>query len=261
MNAQSVVDYIFEIAPNPSGAAENEFLFGDGGTKVTGIAVAWWITHDMLPDMAQRGLTLGISHERVTFEPPQRFVWGPLPRHDAVPTNAFFARMAQEHRLAIHQMHSNVDKAPWGMPHALFVRLGWQDFPVDWSRGVPVITLPPRTLRDFIAEVKAKLNLPFVRFDGNLDRTVSRVAVPWGGLCQWWGGVLCPLPLGFDVVMGGDIIDGIVRLARSEGWAVVDAMHHTTEMDAMRLLAEKLSARFPGVPVRFYENTCPWQIA
>ena len=62
-------------------------------------------------------------------------------------------------------MHSNIDKAAWGMPRALFARLGWQGFPTDWSRGVPVVTLPPRTLRALVEEVKAKLGLPFVRYD------------------------------------------------------------------------------------------------
>ena len=261
LRAREVVDYVFEIAPNPGHAWENVFLFGDGETEVKGIGVAWWITLDILETMARQGQTLGLSHERVIIELPQRFGWGPLPASDEIPLNRRLAELTQQHRIAIHQMHSNVDKAEWGMPKALFQRLGWQDYPTDWSRGVPVVQLPPRTLRDLIAEVKAKLNLPFVRYDGDPDRVVSRVAVPWGGLCQGWGGPICPSPLGFDVVMGGDIIDGVVRLARAEGWAVVDAMHHATEMDAMRLLADKLSARFPQVPVQFYENDAPWRIA
>jgi putative NIF3 family GTP cyclohydrolase 1 type 2 len=258
--SREVVDYIFEIAPNPSTAWENVYLFGAAETPVTGIAVAWWITLDILQDMAARGLTLGITHERVIFEMPERFVWGLLPKTEEIQVNRQFKEITGSHGIAIHQMHSNIDKAAWGMPHALFARLGWEGHAIDWSRGVPVVTMPPRTLRELIAEVKAKLGLPFVRFDGDPDRVVSRVAVPWGGLCQGYGGPVCPSPLGFDVVMGGDVIDGVVRLARAQGWAVIDAMHHALEMDAMRLLAAKLQARFPGVDVRYYENTPPWKV-
>jgi putative NIF3 family GTP cyclohydrolase 1 type 2 len=224
------------------------------------MAVAWWITPDILRDMAARGLTLGISHERVIIELPERFVWGPLPKNEEILLNRQFKEITAAHGIAIHQMHSNIDKASWGMPHALFARLGWDTLPIDWSRGVPVVTLPPRTLRTLIAEVKDRLGLPFVRYDGDPERVVSRVAVPWGGLCQGWGGPVCPSPLGFDVLMGGDIIDGVVRLARAYGWAVLDAMHHATEIDAMRLLADKLRARFPDVNVRFYENDSPWKV-
>ena len=87
MNAQDIVDYVFEIAPNPSTAWENEFLYGDGLMEVTGVAVSWWITLDILEDMVRRGLTFGLSHERVLWELPERFVWGPLPDKDEIRTN------------------------------------------------------------------------------------------------------------------------------------------------------------------------------
>jgi len=261
VTSQTVVDYVFEIAPNPSHAWENVFLYGDGSYDVRGVAVAWWITLDILRDMARLGLSLGLSHERVVYRLPKRFVWGPLPTEDEIPANRRIRQIAEENRIAIHQFHSNIDKADWGMPKALFARLGWRDYDIDWSRGGPVVEMPPRTLRKLIAEVKEKLDLPFVRYDGDPDRVVSRVAVPWGGLCQGWSGPVCASPLGFDVVLGGDIIDGVVRLARAEGWAVVDAMHHATEMDAMRALAGKLRERFPDVEVKFYENSPRWRIA
>jgi putative NIF3 family GTP cyclohydrolase 1 type 2 len=259
MQAQAIIDYVFEIAPNPSTAWENVFLAGDGSVDVNGIAVAWWLTPDLVEDMEKRGLNLGLSHERPIFELPARFVWGILPPEVDIPANQRIRAAARRGGMAIHQMHSNIDKADWGMPNALFARLGWQDYPIDWSRGVPVIDLPPCTLRELIAELKTKLELPFVRYDGDLDRTVRRAACAWGGLCQGWAGAVCASPLGYDVLLGGDIIDGVVRLARAEGWAVVDAMHHATEMDGMRVLARKLEARFPGLPLHFYENDCPWQ--
>ena len=261
MLAQEVMDYVFEIAPNPSHAWENVFLTGDGSTEVKGVAVAWWITEDILKDMTERGLTLGLSHERAIYELPERFVWGELIPSDEIPANRRFRETCAAHAIAVHQVHSNIDKAAWGMPRALLARLGWDEHPADWSRGIPVVELPTRTLIETVLEVKDKLDLSFVRYDGDPERAVSRVAVPWGGICQGWAGAVAASPLGFDVVLGGDIIDGVVRLARAEGWAVIDAMHHATEMDAMRILADKLRQRFPDVEVRFYENTTPWRLA
>src|SRR5688572_21475126 len=100
------------------------------------------------------------------------------------------------------------------MPHALFDVLGWSQYPIDWPRGGPVVDHPPVTLRGLIDELKAKLRLPFARYDGELDRVVRRVSVPWGGMCRWWTGAACAAPIGCDVVVGGDAIDGVVRFAR-----------------------------------------------
>src|SRR5690606_1280398 len=126
----------------------------------------------------------------------------------------------------------------WGMPHALVEQLGWQDYPADWSRGVPVVTHPPVRLVELVDEIKAKLRLPFVRYDGDDQRIVSRVALAWGGLMFSWCAAMAPYPLGFDVIVGGDVIDGQVRMGRMEGWAVIDAFHHATEMKAMEHLVQ-----------------------
>ena len=260
MKAHEIIDFVFSIAPNPDHAWENVFLFGDGDIEVSGIAVSWWLTLDQVERMAEQGLNVGLSHERVVFEMPSRFVWGILPETDELPVNRRIRELATRHGMAIHQFHSNVDKADWGMPKALLHRLGWEEYPSDWSRGVPVVDLPPCTLRELIGEIKEKLALPFVRYDGDLDRVVRRAAIPWGGLCQGYGAPACAQPLGFDVLIGGDIIDGNVRMARAHGWAVIDAMHHATEVDAMELLAGKIRERFPDIRVEYFPTSDPWRV-
>ncbi len=260
ITAQNIVDFVWEIAPDPAFANENFFELGDARTRVAGVGVAWWITSEMLEEFARMKITLGLTHERVIYDLPEKYDWGIVPTTGELPVNRRIPRLAALHGIAIHRFHSNIDLADWGMPRALFDQLGWSAYPIDWSRGIHVVTHPPIMLKGLIQEVKTRLRLPFVRYDGNLDHLVSRIAVPWGGLCQWWTGAACAAPLGFDVVMGGDIIDGVVRLAREEGWAVIDAMHHATEMEAMRRLADKVRARFPEVPVHYFENDMPWAV-
>ena len=79
MRAQEIIDFVLSIAPEPDHAWENVFLFGDGDIEVSGIAVSWWLTLDQVERMAEQGMNLGLSHERVVFEMPSRFVWGILP--------------------------------------------------------------------------------------------------------------------------------------------------------------------------------------
>ncbi|MHC4872316.1 MAG: Nif3-like dinuclear metal center hexameric protein [Planctomycetota bacterium] len=260
MKAKEITDFIFEIAPNPDHAWENEYLFGNEDMEVKGVAVAWWLTLDIVEKMEELGLTYGVSHERIYHHLPERFVWGTLPEENELSTNVRLKEVTEKNNMAIHQFHSNIDKAGWGMPHALLESLGWQDYPADWSRGVPVIDIPEIKLKDFVSELKGRLDVPFIRYDGDDNRTIKRIALAWGGLCQSYSGLACPLPLGIDAVIGGDIIDGVVRLARSEDVAVIDAWHHRTEMDAMRVCAEKLRERFPELNVEYFENDDPWKL-
>lgn len=260
MKAQEIVDYVFEIAPNPAWAWENMFEFGDGELDVTGVAVAWWITSEFMHEMVRKGLNFGITHETTYYELPQRFMWGKLGKSEDLEVNKKINRIANENHLAIHRFHCNIDVVEWGMPHALLRQLGWEEYSADWSRGVPVVNISPCSLRELIGHVKARLRLPFVRYDGDLDRTIKHVAIPWGGLCQGWSGPACAEPLGFDAVIGGDILDGVVRMAREYDWAVIDAMHHATELEAMKVLAEKLQAKFPALRVEYFENSMPWSV-
>lgn len=261
VTAGEISDFVFEIAPNPDWASENIFQFGDRDTAVTGIGVAWWITTEILQQFITDGVTLGLSHERVIYDVRQDYCWGTPCQDDDLRGNRKFATLCREHGVAIHQFHSNIDIADWGMPRALVAQLRWTAYSADWSRGVPVVDHPPVSLADLIAEVKERLELPFVRYDGDLNRVVERIALPWGGLCQWWEGPCCAAPLGIDVVIGGDVIDHVVRLAREEGWVVIDAFHHATEMEAMKVLSEKVQAHFPTIPVHYAKNSIPWAVA
>ena len=261
VTARQIVDFVWEIAPNPTWARENVFLFGDGNYDIgSGIAVAWWIDSRMLADMARKGYRLGLSHERIIYDLPQTYDWGRIIPTYNLQANQRIRQIASEHRIAVHCFHSNIDLAPWGMPRALIDQLGWERFDVDWTTGIPVVDLPPIALDALIHEIKEKLGLPFVRYDGDPNRTIERAAIAWGGLCQWWSAAACAAPLGFDVLIGGDIIDGVVRLAREQNWAVIDAMHHATEMRAMKVLARRLRERFPELRVEFHTNTAPWAV-
>jgi putative NIF3 family GTP cyclohydrolase 1 type 2 len=258
--ARDVVDYIFQIAPNPQWGTENICEFGSLDAPVHAIGVAWWITTDMLRDMIARGISLGISHERTTY-PVNPNKWGPQAAFDDLTPNRLMAQLTAQHGVTIQRFHSNLDLAPgWGMPSALIEQLGWKDRPADWSRGIPVVSIDPLRLGELIAHVKARLRLPFVRYDGDVKRVIRRVALPWGGLCQTWFPTCSALALGFDALIGGDIIDGVVRLAREQGWATIDAMHHATEMRALEILTDKLRAQFPQTPVHYFESPMPWAV-
>ncbi len=256
--ARDVVEYVFSIAPNPAWANENIYEAGGPDRAVTGIGLAWWITSQMLGRFEGLGLNMGVTHEKITYPMPENYKWGAALSTEELPANKRIVGLCLERGITVHRFHSNIDMADWGMPRAVIGQMGWEGCEQDWSRGVPVITIPEVALGELAQQVKAGLGVPFVRFDGDLKRKVTRVALAWGGLCQHWAGAGCALPLGYDVLIGGDIIDGVVRFAREHDFAVLDAMHHATEWEAMRVLGRKIQGRFPGLKVVEFDNGSPW---
>jgi putative NIF3 family GTP cyclohydrolase 1 type 2 len=258
IRAGDIVDFVFQIAPNPSWGTENIFEAPGPDRVVTGIGIAWLINAAFLSQFPSMGLSMAISHETIRFDVPTNYKWGtPIPT-DEVPSNRRVTAMCKDLNIAVHRFHSNIDLVEWGMPHAVIDQMGWTDDPQDWSRGVPVIQIKPVTLGTLAIQFRERMGIPFVRYHGDLSRTVSRVALAWGGLCQNWVGATCALPLGFDVLVGGDIIDGVTRFAREHQFAVLDAMHHATEWQAMRILGHKIAERFPGLKVVEFDNGSPW---
>lgn len=260
MEIREIIKHIFEMAPNPEGMKENDYLCGDGSNDVSGIGVAWWITSEILQDMSNNGLNLGLCHEPILFEglESKPFVWGPTPDEKDFKPNIKINAILRKTRITVHRFHSNLDKAPFGMVPALLKRLEWENYPIRYAGDVPLVTLPRKPLKDLALELKSKLNLPYVKFDGKPERTVSNAVILWGGLCQFWGGPMCASLLEPDVIIGGDIIDGVVRICHENGWAVIDALHCATEMDGMKALTRMLQQRYPDLTVRFYPNPIPF---
>ena len=110
----------------------------------------------------------------------------------------------------------------------------------------------PARLADFAAGVAAALGLPAVRYAGDPDREVLRVAVlPGSGaeaIARGVAGVA-------DVLVTGDVKYHEARRAQDQGLALVDAPHGVTEQAAVlrwaRALAEALGA---GVRVETFAN-------
>ena len=271
VTGREIIDFVFEIAPNPAWADENVFEFGDGSGEVAAVGVAWRITSDIMLELGRGGFQLGLTHKRVPYDLVTWYPWGQIPAAQNLAANRRLGEIASSYNLSIHRFQSNLDLAPWGIGPSLLKQLEWDKRPTDWSRGVPVIDIDAIPLHELNRLVKARLDLPFVRYDGEPERIIRRIAVSLGGMrrlpaswggswCAGWDGAACASPLGFDAIIGGDLTDGLVRFARENDWAVIDAMHHATEMQVMRVLTRRLQNRFPNLRVEFFANSCPWQL-
>ena len=263
---RDIINYVFEIAPNPAWRSErqteNVIQFGDPQGEATGVATCWWATLDILKLCRQRKLNLVFTHEDGFFADFGGTLWAPSSGPMmAKPVNIARLKVMVEGNMVVQRVHSNVDIAPWGMPTQVAERIAMPGSKVAQKVGyIPVLEFPPLSLAEFIEHLKKSLSIPFVRYTGSLDRTVRRVAICWGGLGQNWASIDSSTLAGVDTVITGDMMDGVARFGIEADIAVVDCFHHVLEMDGMKALGDKLRSKFPPLPVEFLPNSFPWQI-
>ena len=87
---------------------------------------------------------------------------------------------------------------------------------------------------------------------------MTRVTLAWGGLSLGWTAAGSALPLQYDVLIGGAIIDCFVRFARDHNVAVIGDMDQATQWEAMRRLGRKAQEKFPSLKLMEFDNGSPW---
>jgi len=95
------------------------------------------------------------------------------------------------------------------------------------------------TLADFAAHVSSQLNATGVRYVGEPDRVISKVA-----LCGGSGGSLIgdAVRFGADVLVTGDVRYHDARDAQAKGIALIDAGHFATEFVMVASVTERLKS-------------------
>ena len=99
----------------------------------------------------------------------------------------------------------------------------------------------PVSLQQFAEQVKRELALPAVKMVGELQQTISRVAV-----CGGTGMSLYPAAIrqGVDCLVTADIKFHEAQRARAEGMALIDASHFATEQIMVGELSKRLRKAF-----------------
>jgi dinuclear metal center YbgI/SA1388 family protein len=118
----------------------------------------------------------------------------------------------------------------------------------------------PLPLRAVAARIRDDLPAPHLRYAGEPDRLVRRVAVVGGAGDSLIGAALAA---GVDVYVTGDLRHHVTLDAREKGLALVDAGHHATEAAALptwieRLRAEASRRQRSASVVASRVDTVPW---
>jgi len=104
----------------------------------------------------------------------------------------------------------------------------------------------PVPLRRFASTVRRKLGAPGVRYVGDGDRSIRKVAVCGGAGGDFY---MHALRHGCDLFVTGDVKYHVFIEAQQLGLAVIDAGHGHTELPGVRALQPRLAGLLPGVKV------------
>ena len=164
------------------------------------------------------------------------------------------------HGICAVNAHTNLDCAPGGVNDVLAETLGLSDIRVlspmgEDSQGRPWGLLrgglvEEQSLADFLPKVKERLQAKGLRYVDS-GKAVRRVAVG-GGACA--DEMFTALDAGCDTFVTADVKYNEFWDAKFLGLNLIDAGHFATENPVVAVLAAKLRAAFPELPVECAEN-------
>jgi putative NIF3 family GTP cyclohydrolase 1 type 2 len=260
MTAKEVEAVVLGISPlerampgDPTG-----LLYGDPEIEVTGVAVTWTPTVQVLREAAVDGLNFVLTHEIPFFASAKSNWFRTMPEEER-PYNIARRSILDAHGMAVCRCHSNWDGTPGGVMDSCAEALGFEDIASggDYCR---TYAIEPLTVAELADHAKLALGVPVVRVAGDAGRMVTLVTVMYGGLLQHWHGVDEALLSGADAIICGEALDYSFRAAVDADIPLIETAHINSENPGMREFARKLSTKLPPeMPVRFIDAGMPWR--
>ncbi|MGE5205401.1 MAG: Nif3-like dinuclear metal center hexameric protein [Chlamydiota bacterium] len=234
------------------------FKAGDPETQVTGIATTFMDTYEVLQQAVASGANLIITHEPTFYNHLDQtaFLKG-----DPV----FEQKMAyiRAHHLVIWRFHDQWHwRKPDGIVEGFTQAVGWGKYRRPYEQNA--FTLPPTTVGELAADLRAKLNSRSIRLVGDPTLRVTDVAYLPGASGEYKEVKELERD-DVQVLVAGESREWetveYVRDATAEGRrkALILLGHEVSEEAGMEYCARWLRPLFPGLPVTFIPAGEPFQ--
>jgi dinuclear metal center YbgI/SA1388 family protein len=217
-------------------------MVGDRNSTVTSILVALDCTLDVIAEAKERNCNLILTHHPLIFRKPSSVTYDTLQ-----------GRKINElikNDISVYSSHTNLDSVCGGINDIFLKVLGFPEGNVmepaadnkdkgNSGIGRFVVLEEGLTLGELCSKVKGALQLEYIRYSGQEDRTIKRIALINGSGQDYF---ITAAALGADCIITGDTTYHYVSDYIEEGISVIDAGHFATEWPAFRLFADILSS-------------------
>ncbi len=259
LRAKHVKDYLWSLGDwvNFKDTVDT-FKAGDPETPVKGIAVAWMSYTSSLKRASELGCNLFVTHEPTYYDHRDRNQ--EIFRFETARAKREFIEKSGIVILRCHDMWDQYPKL--GIPDAWASALGFTT-PVAGSGFFRVFDVSGRTALDVarqVAEHTKAMGQDAVQLIGSGDTKVHRVAIGCGAIT--------PL-LRFIEEFKADLAictdDGFTywqdgAFAIDSGTPVILVNHPVAEVPGLKMLAEHLKQKFPGIPVHPIVQSCMYKL-
>lgn len=228
-------------------------LVGDRSTRVTRVMTCLTVTPDVVDEAIGRNVGLIVAHHPLPFKPLARITT------DSIPGQMLWRLIGA--KVAVYSAHTAFDSAATGINQAWAEAIELESIqpltPIESesAAGVPSTAegagrrgklAQPQPLSELIDAVGRVVGAPSIRWVGERERVVSKVAFACGS-----GGSFLPAARrhGVDVLVTGEATFHTCLDARSSGLALVLVGHYHSERFAMERLAMTLADELAGLTV------------
>lgn len=239
-------------SPSPLEHTVDQLLYGDEEQEVQAVAVTFMANQEVLEQAVKLGISFIISHEGLYYSHQQA--------HPQPGDSDIFYRREQyikQHHLAIYRYHDHCHRhQPDLITRGLVNKLGWQNYITVEAAVATIVQLPSIRLNEIIHGVKESLQLPYLRFRGDLNGHCKKIGVLVG--YRGNGASLIPLIAEhqLDAVIIGEgmeweapeYIRDAAQLERP--CAIIVLGHAESELPGIELIAHMLQQAFPQLTVQ-----------
>ncbi|MBO4898131.1 MAG: Nif3-like dinuclear metal center hexameric protein [Clostridia bacterium] len=205
-------------------------MVGDADTSFKAALLTLDVDINVAEEAKKCGANLIISHHPLIFSPLKRIT------SDTAEGQCLLYLI--KNNIAVYSAHTNLDSAAGGLNDLLAAILGLQDVsPLsgeDTDTGIGRVgCLPaPLTMDGLSRDIMKKFALPAVRFTGEGDDLISRVALCTGGGASLIDEAVSAFA---DVYITGDIKYHNAREACERGINLIELSHYDSEIIVTRL--------------------------
>lgn len=215
-------------------------MVGDMECEVTSILVALDCTLEVINEAKEKKCNFILTHHPLLFKKPLNITKGTLLGKKIIELI--------KNDINVYSSHTNLDSVKGGINDTIMQLLNFQDYNTielskrneedDKISGIGRIAKLREaiTVDEMCSRVKKCLNVPFLRYSGDENKIVKKVAVINGSGQSYFNEAK---KLGADCIITGDTTYHYVSDFQEESIAVIDAGHFDTEWPAVVILAKQ----------------------
>jgi Uncharacterized conserved protein len=233
---------------------------GSPDMEVTGVAVTFIATVEVIQKAIDSGANLIITHEPTFYNHADNTEW-----LEGDKVYSYKKKLIEDNNITIWRFHDLIHLfVPECIVEGAVKSLGWEYCVKEQSWGCAVFEVDGFSLESIASYIKEKLGTERLSFIGKPNMPVKRVGImvgAQGGTRQ----ISFFKKYNVDLLICGEIneweVSEYVRDAAfmGEKMALIVTGHYESEKDGMKYLAENLKTHIKGTPVSYIECRSPFK--